>query len=119
MRPRGNKYRATPTECLQGHKHASKREAKRCNDLHILQAVGQIAGLRVEPQFWFVIDGVQVKHPNGRRVGYKPDFAYFELPGFKDVVEDIKSDATMTEAAVLRMTLFRALFPDVELRVVK
>lgn len=116
MRP---KYFAKPTVCIHGHKHASKREAVRCVELHLLQSAGEIAMLQVEPQFWFVINGQQVKHQNGRRVGYKPDFSYAELPSLNDVVEDVKSPATLTEAAVLRLTLFRTLFPDIELRVVK
>lgn len=114
-----NKFHAKRTTCNHGHTHASKREAKRCDELHLLERAGQITMLRVEPQFWFTLNGQQIKHENGRRVGYKPDFAYTELPGLHDVVEDIKSKATMTEAAVLRMALFRALFPDVELRVVR
>jgi hypothetical protein len=112
-----SKYHARRTPCSHGHNHASGREAKRCGELHLLQRAGAIASLRIEPQFWFVIDGKQMKHPNGRRVGYKPDFAYIEVPGLKDVAEDVKSSATMTEAAVLRIALFRALFPDFELRV--
>lgn len=115
---KGHKYHAAATVCQKGHKHPSKREAKRCDELHLLERAGQIAMLRVQPQFWFVIDGKQVKHANGRRVGYKADFAYAELPGLNDVVEDVKSSATMTEASVLRLALFRALFPDVELRIV-
>jgi len=114
-----NKYFARKTVCKHGHSHASRREAKRCMELHLLQDAGEIAGLQVEPQFWFVIDGKPVKHGNGRRVGYKPDFRYIELPGFADVVEDIKGGPTLTEAAVLRMALFRHLFPEFELRVVK
>ena len=112
-----HKYRAKPTVCIHGHKHASKREAARCVELHMLQQAGEIADLEVEPQFWFVINGQQLKHQNGRRAGYKPDFGYTERGS--DVVEDIKSDATITEAFTLRATLFRALFPAVELRVVK
>lgn len=114
---RGNKYRAKRTVCLAGHTHASKRESIRCDELHLLQACGQITGLQFEPQFWFHIHGRQVKHENGRRVGYKPDFSYLERG--RQVAEDIKSSATMTEAAVLRMALFRALYPEVELRVVR
>jgi hypothetical protein len=111
-----NKYGAKRTDCNHGHKHASGREAKRCNELHLLLWAKEITNLRVEPQYWFHINGEQVKHPNGRRVGYKPDFAYIEK--LQDVCEDVKSSATMTEAAVLRMTLFRALFPEIELRLV-
>ena len=114
MRPR-HKYGAKPTNCNAGHKHASTKEAWRCNDLHLLQAGGQIRNLQVEPQFWFTINGEQVKHPNGRRVGMKPDFQYFE--GDLNVVEDVKGGkATRTEAYVLRLALFRALFPFITFR---
>lgn len=111
------KYHAEPTTCIHGHRHASKREAARCVELHLLQQAGEIAGLQVEPQYWFQIDGRQIKHENGRRVGYKPDFYYVEKG--RQVVEDVKSKATMTEAAVLRMAVFRALYPTLNLRVVK
>lgn len=111
---RGNKYRAKKAPCHQGHTHDSGREAKRCNDLHLLQRAGQIANLQIQPQFWFIIEGRQVKHPNGRRVGFKPDFSYIELPRLNDVVEDSKG--VRTEAYVLRAALFRALFPQHELR---
>jgi hypothetical protein len=65
----------------------------------LLLRSGLIKSLQIEPQFWFQINGQQVKHPNGRRVGYKPDFGYTEKG--RQVVEDVKSSATMTEAAVL------------------
>lgn len=112
-----HKYGAKPTVCQHGHKHASKREAKRCVQLHLLQRAGEIENLEVEPQYWFVINGNQVKHPNGRRAGYKPDFGYTERG--QDIVEDIKSDPTRTEAFALRAAIFRALFPTIELRVTK
>ena len=111
---RANKYGARKSPCKQGHTHDSGREAKRCNDLHLLQRAGQIANLRMQPQFWFIIDGKQVKHANGRRVGFKPDFAYIEVPSLDDVVEDSKG--MRTEAYVLRAAIFRALFPEVDFR---
>ena len=111
---RRQKFNAKPRYCHEGHKHASTKEAVRCDELHILQACGQITNLKVEPQFWFSINGVQIKHPNGRRVGYKPDFQYFE--GDKNVVEDVKSLPTRTEAYVLRIAFFRALYPFITLR---
>lgn len=111
-----HKYRAIRTPCNQGHSHPSKREARRCDELHLLQRSGHISELHVEPPFLFVIDGRQVKFPNGRRAGYKPDFGYLESG--QKVVEDVKSSATMTEAAALRLTLFRHLFPEIELRIV-
>ena len=111
-----NKFFAKRTVCQQGHSHASKREAARCAQLYLLLRSGTISALVIEPQYWFEIGGAVVKHVNGRRVGYKPDFSYLE--GNRLIVEDVKSKATMTEAATLRMTLFRHLFPNIELRVV-
>ncbi len=81
-----------------------------------MQRAGLISELQVEPQFHFVIGGSQVKHQNGRRVGYRPDFLYREAG--KPIAEDVKSPATMTEASTLRMTLFRHLFPEIELRTI-
>ena len=112
-----NKFYAKRTACQQGHSHASKREAARCGELYLLLRSGHISALVVEPQYWFEINGSVVTHGNGRRAGYKPDFGYIE--NGKHVVEDIKSGPTMTEAAMLRIALFRHLFPHIELRVVK
>ena len=112
--PRFNKYRAKKSPCSQGHTHDSKREATRCDELHILQDAGAICDLAVQPQYWFVINGEQVKHQNGRRVGFKPDFDYYEKATDKTVAEDSKG--FRTEAYVLKAAIFRALFPYVELR---
>ncbi len=113
----GNKYSARKTGCNNGHMHASGKEARRCNDLHLLQQGRAISDLAVEPQFWFTIHGVQVKHPNGRRAGFKPDFRYIENGRY--VVEDVKGgNATKTEAFALRWALARAMWPEIEWRLV-
>jgi Protein of unknown function (DUF1064) len=113
-----NKYRAKKTICTHGHTHDSGKEARRCDELHLLERAGQIVGLQVHPQFWFIIDNAQLKFPNGRRAGYKPDFCYIDLhtTGAIKVCEDVKSKATMTEAFALRAALFRHLNPTLELR---
>ena len=111
--PRRNKYGAKKTTCLAGHLHDSKREASRCNVLCDMQRRGEIARLEQQPQFWFVIDGVELKHDNGRRVGYQADFKYYQ--GNRCVVEDSKGFAARDFA--LRKAVFKALYPDLELRV--
>ena len=112
-----NKFYARKTPCNQNHMHASMKEAQRCNDLHILLRKGEIEALEIEPQFWFVIDGVQVKHANGRRAGFKPDFRYRE--NGRCIVEDVKGGkATRTEAFNLRWALARTLWPQFEWRLV-
>jgi hypothetical protein len=109
---RGNKYHAKTAACSHGHTHDSRKEARRCDELHLLQRGGVISDLRVQVQFWFTIDGRQVKHENGRRVGIKLDFGYVENGA--NVVEDTKG--VKTEAYVLRAAIFRALFPTIALR---
>lgn len=112
QRFRRNKYGAKKTTCLAGHTHDSKREAVTCNHLHARLAAGEISQLEQQPQFWFVIDGKQVKHRNGRKVGYQADFAFVE--NGRRVVMDAKGFAARDWP--LRRAIFEALFPDLELR---
>ena len=110
-----HKYRAKPTTCIHGHKHASKREAARCVELHMLQQAGEIENLEVEPTFRFIVNGNPVKMGNGQAAKYRPDFIYTE--GGQEVAEDVKG--FVVRDFPLRAALFRACFPTIELRVVK
>jgi hypothetical protein len=112
---RFGKYRAVKAQCNAGHTHDSKREAVRCNELHILEAAGEISDLTIHPQYWFVINGRQLKHPNGRRVGYKSDFEYIENGML--VTEDVKG--VIVRDWPLRRAVFKALFPNHDLRETK
>jgi hypothetical protein len=112
---RFGKYRAVKAQCGAGHTHDSKREAVRCNELHILEAAGEISDLMIHPQYWFVINGRQLKHPNGRRVGYKSDFEYIENGML--VTEDVKG--VIVRDWPLRRAVFKALFPNHDLRETK
>lgn len=109
----GNKFGARRTKCGLGHKHASNKEAGRCDQLHLLQRAGTIVGLEVEPTFTFMVGGKPVLHPNGRKAIYKPDFSYVERG--RKVCEDVKGNkATQTEASVLRMSFARAFWPEID-----
>ncbi len=111
------KFGNRKTACNAGHNHASAKEARRCNDLHLLQRAGQIVGLKCEPRFYFHANGRDVKMRNGAVASYRPDFTYIE--NGKQIAEDVKGGkATITEASALRMALFRACYPDIELRLV-
>ncbi|HOT83244.1 MAG TPA: DUF1064 domain-containing protein [Candidatus Defluviicoccus seviourii] len=109
---RGNKFHAKKAACQHGHTHDSRKEARVCDDYHILQRAGHISGLEVQAQYWFTINGVQIKHANGRRVGAKWDFRFTQ--DGKTVCADAKG--VRTEAYVLRAAIFRALYPEIELR---
>ena len=112
---RFGKYRAVKANCNAGHTHDSKREAIRCNELHALEAAGEISDLMIHPQYWFVINGRQLKHPNGRRVGYKSDFEYVENGML--VTEDVKG--VVVRDWPLRRAVFKALYPHHDLRETK
>lgn len=114
MKGRRNKFGAKKAACAQGHSHDSIGEARYCDQLHLLQRAGEIEQLEVHPQYWFVINGKQVKHPNGRRVGFKPDFRYFDRHSGNEIVDDFKG--FRTPDYVLRAAIFRALFPTITLR---
>lgn len=112
------KWKAKKAYCKEGHKHDSISESRRCDELHLMLAAGQIDDLIVWPQFWFVIDGRQVKHDNGRRLGYLADFQYTE--NGREIVEDVKgSKAADSRDWPIRKALFKALFPTYELREIR
>jgi hypothetical protein len=113
---RFNKYRAIKTQCVAGHTHDSKKESIRCNELHELQAAGEISDLIAHPQFWFVINGKQIKHDNGRRVGVKLDFQYKDKHN-RMICEDVKPQSRMAISRdwPLRKAIFKALFEDYDL----
>ena len=110
-----SKYFARRTECGHGHTHASKREAARCGELHLLLRANAISALVVEPTFILKADGVPIKMGNGQAAKYRPDFTYME--GNRTIAEDVKG--FVVRDFPLRAALFRACYPDIELRVLK
>lgn len=85
----GHKYRAVRTTCGAGHSHPSKAEAKRCDELHLLQRAGEITHLELQPKFPIHIEGKLV-------CTYVADFAYFPQKPERTgrVIEDVKGALT-------------------------
>lgn len=110
-------YFARKTPCGHGHTHASKKEAGRCNVLHVRQERGEIVGLKVEPVFHFYVEGGFLKARNGHKIRYTADFTYIE--GNRQIVEDVKaSNGHMSRDVPIKFSLMARCFPDIELRVV-
>lgn len=109
-----NKYGAEKAQCRAGHKHASKREARRCDELHLLVRGGEIEDLEQQPRFFFEVNGSPLIHENGRRAVYTADFAFVDRQSARKVVEDTKGHAARDWP--LRKALFRACYPDLILR---
>lgn len=110
----GNKYGASKTTCGGGHLHDSKSEARRCDELRLLERAGEIAGLEQQPEFKFAVHGRPVMLDNGQQARLRADFAYVE--NGRKVVEDRKG--VIVRDFPLRWALARTLWPDIDWRVV-
>jgi hypothetical protein len=82
------KYRNTPT-VVDGIKFSSKREAKRWQDLCLLERNGELRNIKRQVEYRLEF--------NGRLIcKYRADFVYEELRGvaWSEVVEDVKGFRT-------------------------
>lgn len=95
-----NKYRNVPTE-IDGIKFASKKEARRYSELKLLEKGGQAGAIECHPRFPLVVNDYLIGY-------YTADFRYLDAH-FNEVVEDVKSSATKTQAYRLRKKLMKAI----------
>lgn len=99
------KYRNIPTT-IDGKLFHSKKEAKRYQELKLLQGAGEISGLNCQPVF-------VIAHNDTLICKVIPDFSYHQ--GGKYVVEDVKSPITRKEKSYrLKKKLLKAFY-DIEL----
>src|SRR4051812_49216783 len=87
----GNKYGAIPTE-VDGIRFASKREAKRYQDLKLLERAKVIRDLELQPRFKIEVGGLLI-------CTYVADFQYRVCTDNRLVVEDSKG----VETAVFKL----------------
>lgn len=107
---RKSKHVGIKTECARGHKHDSRREARRCEVLHQMQDLELIAALKVHPFFPFVIDGEVPKMRNGHEMGVHLDFSYVD--GERLIAEDVKPSSRLADSRdwPLRRALFEHIY---------
>lgn len=106
---KSNKYGANKAECRQGHIHDSRKEACRCNELHILQRCGEISNLQLQSKY-VLIPAMRERtgeyYTKGAKKGqekpgkvielecaYFADFDYITKDG-RHIVEDTKGMRT-------------------------
>ena len=89
------KYRNKPT-FVDGIRFASKKEARRYQELKLLEKAGEISDLELQPRFEFPINGEPLKYSSGRKVTYFADFSYLELYSktTQNTIEDTKGFVT-------------------------
>lgn len=81
-----NKYRNQPI-VVDGIRFASKREAKRYGELKLLEKIGEIEDLELQPKFSLDVNGIHICF-------YVGDFSYFDKSSEQEVVEDAKGVKT-------------------------
>lgn len=115
MKGQRNKFGARKTSCRNGHVHASKREATRCDELHLLLRAGDIEDLQQQPRFMFAVNGNPVKGENGQQLRYTADFRFVDRHSGATIIEDAKGHYR-DDAWALRKAFFKALHPELVLR---
>lgn len=80
---------------VDGIKFDSKKEARRYQDLLLMQRAGEISGLELQPKFELV-KGVKFSGDARAKpaVRYFADFAYTDIKTGQRIVEDVKSPVT-------------------------
>lgn len=85
---------------LDGVKFSSKAEARRYSELRLLEKIGDISELELQPRYPLVVSGKRV-------ATYVADFRYVRAG--QTVVEDVKSPASRTRLYRLKIKLLHAL----------
>jgi len=105
-RPKPSKYKNR--RCKEdGFSFDSEAEWRRYRELKLLLKGKRIDNLRIHSRYPFVVNGIKVGE-------YEADFSYTEKGA--EVAEDCKGCATTLFK--LKAKLFRALYPDHELRII-
>ncbi len=76
------KYHAIPTE-VDGIRFASRMEARRYQELRLMERAGVIRNLQLQTNYRLFVNGVLICR-------YRPDFEYDEVATGEHVVEDVK-----------------------------
>ncbi len=113
----GQKYGAVKTHCGAGHKHDSKAEAVRCDQLRLAERAGVISDLRYQVAYPLVPGGVPIllrsaSRPNG--VCAKITFDHVYCEGGIEVADDSKGMPGPDFA--LRLAVFQASYPHIRTR---
>ena len=88
----------------------SKKEASRYKQLKLLEKIGYISDLKLQPVY-VLQEGFKKNGKTYRKITYKADFEY--IRDGKTFVEDVKG--MKTEVYKLKKKLFEYKYPDLEI----
>lgn len=106
------KYNSKKALCIRGHKHDSKKEAARCNELHLMQTAGVIKDLQIQVPMEIIPSQKFETMENERPCRYIADFTYRRDDGVF-VIEDTKGFKT-PEYIIKRKLIKRLICIDGE-----
>jgi hypothetical protein len=112
MNAKPNKYNAQKQE-LDGYTFDSRAEARRYQELRVLEQAGEIYGLDVHPSY-LVMEGFYYRGERVRAITYVADFSYTERETGRRVVEDVKG--VRTQVYRIKVKLLKSRCPDLWFR---
>lgn len=111
------KYHNTKT-VADGIKFDSKLEAERYAQLKILERVGVIRALELQPSFE-LLPSFRKNGKTWHKTVYKADFRYILCEDDRIIIEDVKgSTAVITDVFRLKQKLFEYKYPDYTISIV-
>lgn len=106
VRPASSKYHATKT-VIDGITFDSEREAKRYQELKLLERAGAIRDLKRQVRYE-IVPAFDVDGKHYRAITYIADFVYTDCETGKEIVEDVKG--VRTDVYRLKAKLFAHKF---------
>ena len=108
-----NKYRNKKVQ-VDMYVFDSIAESRRYKELKLLERVGKIQNLELQPHF-LLQEAFKKNGRTFRKIEYIADFKYIE--NGKTIVEDVKG--IQTDVFKLKHKLFEKKYQDLELRIIK
>lgn len=99
---------------INGYTFASKAEARRYQQLFLMERAGIIHGLRLQPEYE-LIPSFRKNNKTYRRTVYIADFEYKE--NGKTIVEDVKGYAT--DVYKLKKKMFEYKYPELTIKEIR
>lgn len=112
-RKKGNKYNNKKIE-IDGKTFDSLKEGARYQELKLLEKVGEIEALSLQPRFLLLQKFEHQYNGKVKKMEYVADFMYYDIKEKRIIVEDVKG--VRTKEYLLKKKLFLATFPEYELR---
>lgn len=108
-----NKYKNKKTQ-VDMYVFDSIAESKRYKELALLERVGEIQDLQLQPKF-LLQESFKKNGKTYRKIEYRADFKYIQ--NGKTIVEDVKGKET--DVFKLKHKLFEKRYPELELKIIK